>query len=119
MWLLPTPLNNHHRHGHGLLVKINLLIFILNIIQPTAESPVPVGEIPLSKSETTSAYPMYIGMYDYDAQTFDDLSFRKSDLMYIIYADKGDRWFARLKDSGEEGYISSNYVDKYNGYVKE
>ena len=30
--------------------------------------------------------------------------------MYIISTNEGNQWFARLKDSGREGYIPSNYV---------
>ena len=40
--------------------------------------------------------------------------------MYIISTDEDDRWFACLKDSGEEGYIPSNYVTEYwNGLYTE
>ena len=39
--------------------------------------------------------------------------------MYIIN-DDDDWWWARLKDSGEEGYIPSNYVTEYwNGLYTE
>lgn len=55
-------------------------------------------------------YPIYVGKYDYDSRTDDDLSFKKSDLLYIISTDEGDWWFARSKDTGREGYIPSNYV---------
>lgn len=64
-------------------------------------------------------YPVYVGKYDYDSRTDDDLTFRKGDLMYIISTDEGDWWFARAKDSGREGYIPSNYVAEWKSLDAE
>lgn len=64
-------------------------------------------------------YPVYVGKYDYDSRTDDDLSFKKGDLMYIISTDEGDWWFARSKDGGKEGYIPSNYVAEYKSLDAE
>ena len=64
-------------------------------------------------------YPIYVGKYDYDSRTDDDLSFKKGDLMYIISTDEGDWWFARSKDMGKEGYIPSNYVAEWKSLDAE
>ena len=64
-------------------------------------------------------YPVFVGKYDYDSRTDDDLSFKKGDLMYIISTDEGDWWFARSKDNGQEGYIPSNYVAEYKSLDAE
>lgn len=64
-------------------------------------------------------YPVYVGKYDYDSRTDDDLSFRKGDLMHIISTDEGDWWFARSKDGGKEGYIPSNYVAEWKSLDAE
>ena len=37
----------------------------------------------------------------------------KGDLIYIIDDKDDDRWWARKKDGGEEGYIPSKYVIDY------
>lgn len=66
-----------------------------------------------------SQYPVFVGKYDYDSRTDDDLSFKKGDLMYIISTDEGDWWFARSKDSGKEGYIPSNYVAEWKSLDAE
>ena len=66
-----------------------------------------------------SQHPIFVGKYDYDSRTDDDLSFKKGDLMYIISTDEGDWWFARSKDSGREGYIPSNYVAEYKSLDAE
>ena len=58
-------------------------------------------------------YPIYIGLYDYSARVFEDLSFLKGDLMYIIDKKDDGWWWARLKDGGEEGYVPSNHVTDY------
>ena len=66
-----------------------------------------------------SQYPIFVGKYDYDSRTDDDLSFKKGDLVYIISTDEGDWWFARAKEGGKEGYIPSNYVAEYKSLDAE
>ena len=55
---------------------------------------------------------MFVGIYDFDSRTDDELSFKKGDLLYIISTDEGDWWFAQAMATGKEGYIPSNYVAK-------
>ena len=83
-------------------------------LQPTDAPPVPPP-----KPEPTVNYPIYVGKYDYDSRTDGDLPFKKGDQMYIISTDEGDLWFARLKDSGREGYIPSICVTKYESLEDE
>ena len=52
----------------------------------------------------------YIAIYDYEARTAEDLSFRKGDKLLILNNQDGDWWQARGLTSGKEGYIPSNYV---------
>ena len=82
---------------------------VILCFQPTDAPPVPPP-----KPEPTVNYPIYIGKYDYDKRADYDVSFKKGDQMYIINTDEGDWWWARLKDSGKEGYIPSNYVANNN-----
>ena len=67
-----------------------------------------------SKSSTLLSeeltHPLFVGKYDYSSRTDDDLSFRRGDLLYVMDSDEGDWWFARSKQTGQEGYIPSNYV---------
>jgi len=51
----------------------------------------------------------YVAMYDYDARTTEDLSFKKGEKLYILNMD-GDWWHARSASSGLEGYVPLNYV---------
>jgi hypothetical protein len=66
-----------------------------------------------------SNYPLYVGKYDYDSRTDDDLSFRKGDLMYIISTEEGDWWYARHKTNGQEGYVPSNYIAEWKSLEAE
>jgi len=69
--------------------------------------------------EPPEPYPVFVGKYDYDSRTDDDLAFKKGDLMYILNTDEQDWWFARSKDSGKQGYIPSNYVSSAAKYWGE
>ena len=59
-------------------------------------------------------YPTYVAIYDYDSRTDQDLGFKRNDLLCIINTDDEDWWFACSKETGDQGYIPSNYVTKAN-----
>jgi len=61
---------------------------------------------------------VFVGKYDFDSRTDDELSFKKGDLLYII-STNGDRWFAQSMITGKEGYIPSNYVAKWRSSEDE
>ena len=71
--------------------------------------------------ETTSEepnFPLFVGKYDYFSKTGGDLNFIKGDLLYIVN-NEGDWWYAKSKQTGQEGYIPRNYVAKYNSLNAE
>ncbi|KAK3581838.1 hypothetical protein CHS0354_025291 [Potamilus streckersoni] len=54
-------------------------------------------------------------LYDYDARTDDDLSFKKGDVLHLIDNSDSDWWLARHTDprytnTRTEGYVPRNYV---------
>ncbi|KAK0133713.1 Tyrosine-protein kinase Fyn [Merluccius polli] len=53
---------------------------------------------------------LFMALYDYDARTAQDLSFRKGEKIQIINSTEGDWWEARSLSSGGSGFIPSNYV---------
>lgn len=59
---------------------------------------------------TSGALKVFVALYDYDARTDEDLSFRKGEILEIINDTQGDWWYARSKTTKKEGYIPSNYV---------
>uniref|UniRef100_H2ZN82 non-specific protein-tyrosine kinase n=1 Tax=Ciona savignyi TaxID=51511 RepID=H2ZN82_CIOSA len=73
----------------------------------------PLPELP-PRDYTADDEDVYIALYDYDARTNDDLSFRKGDKMLIINCDEGDWWRARLLQDNKEGYVPSNYIAKFS-----
>ena len=53
---------------------------------------------------------IFIGLYDYDARTAEDLSFAKGELLEVLNNADGDWWQAKSTVTGKTGYIPSNYV---------
>ncbi|XP_051510762.1 tyrosine-protein kinase fynb-like isoform X2 [Myxocyprinus asiaticus] len=53
---------------------------------------------------------LFVALYDYEARSEDDLSFRKGERFQIINSSEGDWWDVRSLTTGGTGYIPSNYV---------
>ena len=62
---------------------------------------------------------VFVALYDYDARTDEDLSFKKGEHLEILNDTQGDWWFARSKATKLEGYIPSNYVAKLKSIEAE
>lgn len=89
--------------------------------QATPESikngPTPVTPEPEASSSTNAK--IFVALYDYDARTDEDLSFRKGEHLEILNDTQGDWWLARSKATKQEGYIPSNYVAKLKSIEAE
>ena len=72
-----------------------------------------------SDEEVEANWPLFVGKYDYDSRTEDDLGFKKGDLLYIISTEDADWWFAQHKDSGDKGFVPSNYIAEYKSLDAE
>jgi len=84
----------------------------------------PMGELtrPLPdpmEAGAASTGKVFVALYDYDARTDEDLSFKKGEHLEIINDTQGDWWFARSKATKQEGYIPSNYVAKLKSIEAE
>ena len=54
---------------------------------------------------------LFVALYDYEARTAEDLSFKKGENLEVINSsDGGDWWQARSLLTNAVGYIPSNYV---------
>ena len=75
--------------------------------QPSSRAlPPPPGAAP-----AVDPADLFLALYDYDARTDDDLSFRKGEKLVIVNNHDGDWWQAELAHApGKRGYIPSNYV---------
>ncbi|CAF88495.1 unnamed protein product, partial [Tetraodon nigroviridis] len=50
-------------------------------------------------------------LYGFDGQNEGTLSMAEDEVLYIIEEDKGDGWTRARKQTGEEGYVPTSYVD--------
>lgn len=72
-----------------------------------------------SDSSSSSSAKVFVALYDYDARTDEDLSFKKGEHLEVLNDTQGDWWFARSKATKQEGYIPSNYVAKLKSIEAE
>lgn len=75
---------------------------------PGAPRPTPVSFGGAANSVNSSK--LFIALYDYEARTDEDLSFKKGNQLEILNDTQGDWWFARSLVTAQEGYIPSNYI---------
>ncbi|KAM4739243.1 formin-binding protein 1-like isoform 1-T1 [Anableps anableps] len=50
-------------------------------------------------------------LYSFDGQNEGTLTMAEDEILYIIEEDKGDGWTRARKQSGEEGYVPTSYVE--------
>lgn len=90
-----------------------------NVIREARNGPIPpIPEADNTGTTTTNA-KIFVALYDYDARTDEDLSFRKGEHLEILNDTQGDWWLARSKATKQEGYIPSNYVAKLKSIEAE
>ena len=78
------------------------------------------GQTKTESSDTPQAQPkIFVALYDYDARTAEDLSFRKGEHLEIQTDTEGDWWYAKSRTTKLEGYIPSNYVAKLKSLESE
>ncbi|TKR59277.1 hypothetical protein L596_028973 [Steinernema carpocapsae] len=76
-------------------------------------APTPTPQVnPNQQQAAPSGAPVFVALFDYDARTDEDLSFKKNELLEVLNGMQGDWWYARSKSTGKTGYIPSNYVAK-------
>ena len=88
-------------------------------VYPTPSAVAAVNASPSRHEGSPSNVKIFVALYDYQARTNEDLSFKKMDLLEIINDTQGDWWFARSKSTRAEGYIPSNYVAKVKSLESE
>lgn len=81
--------------------------------------PDPIRPMPQIPDADVPTAKIFIALYDYDARTDEDLSFRKGEHLEILNDTQGDWWLARSKRTRQEGYIPSNYVAKLKSIEAE
>lgn len=81
--------------------------------------PDPIRPMPQIPHTDVPSAKIFVALYDYDARTDEDLSFRKGEHLEILNDTQGDWWLARSKRTRQEGYIPSNYVAKLKSIEAE
>ena len=52
---------------------------------------------PVSRQDSPANVKIFVALYDYDARTDEDLSFKKGEHLEILNDTQGDWWYARSK----------------------
>ena len=63
-----------------------------------------------SMIQPSKGITVFVALYDYDARTNEDLSFKKGERLQVIDNTDSDWWLAKSLTTFKEGYIPSNYV---------
>jgi len=67
-----------------------------------------------SKETTAIRAPLLcVGRFDFVTTDNNEINFKKGDILEIV-DNEGDWWYARAKQSGQMGYVPSNYLIEYN-----
>ena len=64
-------------------------------------------------------FPVFVGKCDHDSSKSDELSFKKGDLLYIIGMEKDGQWFAQLKETRKQGYVSHTDAERWHNLDAE
>ena len=106
-----SPLNKPSENGANISSALSGGTAAQGTPSSTKQSPQHQGGGDAATTDSTAApLKLFVALYDYDARTDEDLSFRKGELLEIINDTQGDWWYARSKTTKAEGYIPSNYV---------
>ena len=72
--------------------------------------PLPIPPKP-EPSSPKGGVRLFIALFDYDARTSEDLTFKKGDYLEVQPENTAfDWWQAKSRTTKQEGYIPSNYV---------
>uniref|UniRef100_H3DPP8 Abelson helper integration site 1 n=1 Tax=Tetraodon nigroviridis TaxID=99883 RepID=H3DPP8_TETNG len=61
------------------------------------------------ETDSASAQPLVVALYDYNANRSDELTVRRGDVIQVLYKDNESWWFGRLAN-GLQGYFLASYV---------
>jgi hypothetical protein len=80
---------------------------------PVKKNRPPLPRVPPKNepSSPTGGVRLFVALFDYDARTSEDLTFKKGDYLEVKPENTTfDWWQAKSRSSKQEGYIPSNYV---------
>ncbi|KAK1793337.1 hypothetical protein P4O66_011725, partial [Electrophorus voltai] len=74
-------------------------------VQSLKQRSLPDQEFPLAEADLVQV----VSLYDYRANRSDELTFRRGDVIHVLYKDNDSWWFGCLA-SGQKGYFPTAYV---------
>lgn len=76
---------------------------------------------PLITNANLKQKELFVALYDYEARTNEDLSFKKGEVLDLVDDSQGDWWLARVvtQDGVSQGYIPSNFLAKAKSIESE
>ena len=84
-------------------------------ISASIHPPLPIVPQRKEPSSPESDVRLFVALFDYDARTSEDLTFKKGDYLEVMPGNTAfDWWQAKSRSSQQEGYIPSNYVAEVN-----
>lgn len=87
--------------------------------QQSQQQQMPLPQPHVETNGNIGKYSAFIALYNYEARTEEDLSFKKGEHLIKLDNKEGDWWFARSKKTGLEGYIPRNYVARLESIEAE
>ena len=85
-----------------------------NVLSEEQERPCPPPRPPhLSRDGTSAPTLLFVAKYDFEARRDSEMSFRKGELLYLLDNTNEDWWWAKLEIRNNEGYVPSNYVERF------
>ena len=85
----------------------------LPMVHRTKQSPTACDDV--EPSSPKSDVRLFVALFDYDARTSEDLTFKKGDYLEVKPENTAYDWCqAKSRSSQQEGYIPSNYVAEVN-----
>lgn len=80
-------------------------------VDNNVEKDVKQAPLPTTPTSVAPDVRVYVALYDYDARTAEDLSFKKGEFLEIKNEDcQFDWWMATSRSTNKTGYIPNNYV---------
>lgn len=116
--VISTPLQNTVESPH---VHVSNLRNGNQINPSNPSASLPVLPVPTTDDDPDEHHlnKVFVALYDYDARTEEDLSFKKGEHLIVLNDNQGEWWYARSKATKHEGYIPSNYVARLSSMEAE
>lgn len=115
---LNTPLQSNLESSH---VHVSNIRNGVQLNTASASSNLPVMPVADDDEDADERHmnKIFVALYDYEARTEEDLSFKKGEKLIVVNDTQGEWWYAKSMTTKQKGYIPSNYVAKLSSMEAE